>query len=259
MIEFDDDMTACADLVHKGDPDRFATVMASPVAVRKPLFAIYAFNLELSRAPWASTEAMIAEMRVQWWRDVGAEIAAGGPVRRHYVATPLGQVLRSDLGVHIDSMAEARRWDIYRDPFDDEAALVDHIDKTSGSLMWLAAATLGAEDEQSVRRFAYGVGVANWLRAIPKLVAEKRVPLLDGTSEGVRALAQSGLTALKEVRANRGAIAASARPALLPGWQASTILKQAISAPQRVAEGALGTSEFHRRASLIYRVATGCW
>ncbi|UWR54572.1 squalene/phytoene synthase family protein [Phaeobacter inhibens] len=259
MATFDDDLIACADLVQKGDPDRFATVMASPVSTRAALFAIYAFNLELARAPWASTEAMIAEMRVQWWRDVGAEIAAGGPVRRHFVATPLAKVLRPDLAVHIDAMAEARRWDIYRDPFEDEAALADHIDKTTGSLMWMAAATLGARDQTLVRRFAYGVGVANWLRAIPKLVAEKRVPLLDGTPEGVRALAQDGLAALKDARANRGAMAASSLPALLPGWQADKILQQAVAAPQRVADDALGTSEFRRRTSLIYRVSTGRW
>ena len=110
-----------------------------------------------------------------------------------------------------------------------------------------------------MRRFAYGVGVANWLRAIPKLVAEKRVPLLDGTPEGVRALAQDGLAALKEARANRGAMAASSLPALLPGWQADKILQQAVAAPQRVADGTLGTSEFRRRTSLIYRVSTGRW
>ncbi|MFV1497884.1 squalene/phytoene synthase family protein [Phaeobacter sp. JH20_02] len=259
MLAFDDDVTACADLVQKGDPDRFATVMAAPVEARAALFTLYAFNLELARAPWASAESMIAEMRVQWWRDVGTEIAAGGPVRRHYVATPLGAVLRPDLAVHIDAMAEARRWDIYRDPFEDEAALADHIDKTTGALMWMAAATLGARDETLVRRFAYGVGVANWLRAIPKLVAEKRVPLLDGTPEGVRALAESGLAALKDARSNRAAIAKSALPALLPGWQASAILQQAVTEPRRVADGTLGTSEFRRRASLIYRVSTGRW
>ncbi|UTS80628.1 squalene/phytoene synthase family protein [Phaeobacter piscinae] len=259
MIPFDDDLTACADLVQKGDPDRFATVMAAPVEARAPLFAIYAFNLELARAPWASTEAMIAEMRVQWWRDVGEEIASGGPVRRHFVATPLAKVLTPELAGHIDAMAEARRWDIYRDPFEDEAALADHIDKTTGSLMWMAAATLGASDEALVRRFAYGVGVANWLRAIPKLVAEKRIPLLDGTPSGISALAKTGLEALKEARGQRAKLTKSALPALLPGWQAAAILRQAVAEPQRVAEGTLGTSEFRRRASLIYRVSTGRW
>ena len=88
-MRFDDDLTACADTVQKGDPDRFLATMAAPVSARPLLFTLYAFNIELSRAPWASQESMIAEMRVQWWRDVGAEIATGTAVRRHYVATPL--------------------------------------------------------------------------------------------------------------------------------------------------------------------------
>ncbi|WP_293575750.1 squalene/phytoene synthase family protein, partial [Phaeobacter sp.] len=227
--------------------------------VRPMLFALYAFNLELARAPWASNEAMIAEMRVQWWRDVGAEIEGGGPVRRHFVATPLARVLRPDLARHIDAMAEARRWDIYRDPFEDEADLARYIDHTTGTVMWLAAASLGAQDEALVRRFAFGVGVANWLRAIPKLVAEKRVPLLDGTPAGVQALAKEGLAALRDARQRRRDVPPQALPALLPGWQSAAILKQAIEAPQRVADGALGTSEFRQRAELIWRVTTKRW
>ena len=57
---------ACADLVHRGDPDRFAAIMAAPVGARERLFPIFAFNLEVARAPWVTAEAMIAEMRLQW-------------------------------------------------------------------------------------------------------------------------------------------------------------------------------------------------
>ena len=66
---------ACAALVERGDPDRFAAVMAAPVAARTRLWPLYAFNLEVARAPWVTKEPMIAEMRLQWWRDVVAEPA----------------------------------------------------------------------------------------------------------------------------------------------------------------------------------------
>ncbi|MCR9114839.1 MAG: phytoene synthase, partial [Rhodobacteraceae bacterium] len=49
-MAFDQDLTACAGLVQRGDPDRFAATMAAPVAARAGLFAIYAFNVEVSRA-----------------------------------------------------------------------------------------------------------------------------------------------------------------------------------------------------------------
>lgn len=258
-MEFDDDLKGCAELVRQGDPDRFLATMAAPVGARPLLFALYAFNLELSRAPWASQESMIAEMRLQWWRDVGSELAEGQPVRRHYVATPLARLLRADLARHIDGMAEARRWDIYRDPFEDEAAFDAYIDATSGHLMWMAAASLGAAEESRVRSFGYGLGVANWLRAIPQLEKQKRVPLLDGTPAGVRRLAEKGYQSITDASAARKSVSKEAGVALLAGWQARDILRQAIREPERVAAGALGTSEFRRRSGLMLRTALGRW
>jgi phytoene/squalene synthetase len=258
-VNFDDDLTSCAQLVQQADPDRFLAVMAAPPASRPVLFALYAFNVELARAPWASQESMIAEMRVQWWRDIGAEISQGGPVRRHNVATPLGRLRAQALAHHIEPMAEARRWDIYCDPFEDEAGLDHYIDATSGSLMWMAAASLGQADEAVIRKFAYGVGISNWLRAIPELVAKKRTPLLDGTAEGLKALAKKGLQAISEAEKARHLVSKESGVALLAGWQARNILLQAMREPERVADGSLGQSEFRRRFGLIWRSSLGRW
>jgi phytoene/squalene synthetase len=71
-------LEACADLLRRGDPDRFLAAMAAPPAARRVLLPLYAFNLEVARAPQVTAEPMIAEMRLQWWRDALAEIAAGG-------------------------------------------------------------------------------------------------------------------------------------------------------------------------------------
>ena len=103
---FSDDLTACAALVQSADPDRFMATMAAPVAARRVLFPIFALNIEIARAPWVTQETMIAEMRLQWWRDALAEIAAGGPVRRHEVITPLADVLRPELSAQADDPRE---------------------------------------------------------------------------------------------------------------------------------------------------------
>lgn len=256
---FSDDLTACAALVQRGDPDRFMAAMAAPVAVRRVLFPIYAMNVEVARAPWVTQEAMIAEMRLQWWRDAVAEIAAGGPVRRHEVVTPLSDVLISDLAAQADEMIAVRRWDIYRDPFEDSDHFERYIDQTSGTLMWLAARSLGAADEQVVRDFAFASGLANWFRAIPELEANRRVPLLDGTPDGVRALAEQGLARLTNARKQRSEISKEAGAALLAGGQAESILKQAAVHPEHVAKGTLGTSEARKRLGLMLRSATGRW
>ena len=119
--------------------------MAGPVAARRVLFPIYAFNVEVARAPWVTQESMIAEMRLQWWRDALEEIAAGGPARRHEVVTPLAKVIDAQGAAVLDKLIVARRWDIYKDAFEDEAHLMEYLDATASGLMWVAARA-GRED-----------------------------------------------------------------------------------------------------------------
>ncbi len=254
-----DDLGACALIVQKGDPDRFLATMAARPEARDVLFPLYAFNIEVARAPWVTQEAMIGEMRLQWWRDALEEIGAGRQVRRHEVATPLAAWLDPEGAVVLDTVVAARRWDLYREPFEDEAAFAHHIDATSGGLFWVAARALGAARESVVRDFAFGVGVANWLRAIPELEARGCFPLVDGRPEAVTALAAEALGRLRSARAQRGAVSRAAGQALLAGWQAESVLRRAVQAPGRVAEGALEGSEFARKAGLMRRAMTGRW
>jgi len=233
--------------------------MAAPVAARAGLFALYALNVEVARAPWVTQESMIAEMRLQWWRDALEEIAKGGPVRRHEVVTPLARLLPPEMAAEMDEMVAMRRWDIYRDPFEDSAHFERYIDQSSGTLMLAGARMLGPVDEGVLRDYAYASGLANWLRALPALEERGRIPLLDGTPEGVRALADEGLQRLARARQNRRAISKAARPALLAGWQAQAILTQARAEPERVAQGLLGQSEARKRLSLMRQAATGRW
>ena len=258
-MSFGPDLTACAALVERADPDRFLSVMASPVSARAVLFPIFALNIEVSRAAWVTEEPMIAEMRLQWWRDALGEIAAGGVVRRHEVVTPLADILSPEIAAQLDEMVAVRRWDIYRDPFEDEEHFNRYIDHSSGSLLWAAASSLGQADEPVIRDFGYAVGLANWLVAVPELEARRRIPLLDGTTEGVRQLAQSGLERLARARSNRASVSAAARPALLSGWQVDALLAQAVREPARVANGTLGLGPFGKRARLVLRSALNRW
>lgn len=227
---------ACARIVERADPMRFRTVMAAPVAARAPLFALYAFNVEVARAPWVTAEPMIAEMRLQWWRDALEEIGAGGAVRAHEVTTPLAQVLSQSQGGALDRLVAARRWDIYRDAFEDEAHFDSYIDNTAGLLMWTAAQALGAppKAEKRVRDLAFGAGVAAYLRAVPALEAAGRIPLLNGTGAGISALAKRAQRRLCQARVPK-----DARPALWPAIGAKQTLVRAVRDPLAVAEGRL--------------------
>lgn len=258
-VVLDDDLKACAALVQRADPDRFRAAMAAPVPARAVLFPLYALNAEVARAPWVTQEPMIAEMRLQWWRDALQEIAEGTPVRRHEVVTPLSRILSPHLAGTLDEYVAVRRWDIYKEPFEDQAHFDAYIDHSAGSLMVASAQALGAADENVLRDFGFGAGVANWFRAIPELEARGRIPLLDGTPNGVAQLARTALDRLNRARSKRAAVSASARPALYAGWQAARVLKQVIKHPDCVATGGLHQSALRQNLSLTWTVATGRW
>lgn len=224
----------CARLVEQGDPNRFRTAMAAPVAVRAVLFPLYALNVEVSRAPWVTQEAMIAEMRLQWWRDALEEIVEGKEVRKHEVTTPLSQVLTPTMARRLDESVAARRWDIYRDAFEDDAHFDRYLDQTAGHLMWTGAEALGAapEQEDAVRSVAMASGLVAFLRAVPQLESAGRIPLLDGTSKGVAVLARRIRMRLTMPRLPR-----AARPALWPALGAYGTLVQIERDPCIVADG----------------------
>ena len=239
-------LQATADLVAQGDPDRFAATMAAPVEARAKLFPIYAFNVEVARAPWVASEPMIGELRLQWWRDALDEIGKGGAVRKHEVTTPLAEVLDAEGAELLDKLVQSRRWDLYQDAFEDVAHFTDYLDATGGGLMWAAARALGASEEQPFRRIGRASALANLFLAVPELEARGRRPLPDGRPVAVRNLAEAALADLVSVSPPKVGRAAS-----LAGWRAMTLLKRAAVDPVRVANGVLAESEIRRRWSLI--------
>ena len=258
-------VTSCAQIVEKGDADRFLAVMAAPVELREWLWPIYAFKVEVSRAPWVTEEPGIAEIRLQWWRDAVSEIAAGGAVRRHEVVEPLAHVVR-EAGLDcaaLDQMVAARRWDIYNEAFEDAGHLHEYLQQTSGALMEQACISAGFYNEgltPDVREGAADVGfaqgVANWLLAVPVLEQRGRVPLVDGTQKGLKALAAEGMQALDRARlVDFGAVT----PVIRAAWRARGILRQVMRDPGAVAEARLGGSEFGRRVGLGWRAVRGTW
>ncbi|PQO23287.1 phytoene synthase [Rhodobacteraceae bacterium WD3A24] len=256
-------LEACSELLQRGDPDRFLAAMAAPPEARARLLPLYAFNLEVARAPWASAEPLIAEMRLQFWHDVVEAIAEGRPPPGHEVTGPLAAVLEeTPLGAGpLLGIVDARRRDCHATPFADEQEFADHIDATSGNLFWAAARALGAPEtaEPVVRDFAWGAGLANWLRAVPELEARGHWPLVDGRPAAVAALAREGLSRISAARRRAAEIPPAARPALQAGWRARPVLRMAASAPERVAEGRLVQSEFARRGGLLWLTLIGRW
>ncbi|MEL6838350.1 MAG: squalene/phytoene synthase family protein [Pseudomonadota bacterium] len=250
---------ACAKLVEKADPVRFRAAMAAPVPARATLFPLYAFNVEVSRAPWVTEEAMIAEMRLQWWRDALEEIAAGGSVRKHEVVDALAEILDAEGANCLDLLVQARRWDIYKDAFEGPEHLEEYIDATSGHLMWTAARLLGAAEEKPVRKYAFAVGVANLFVAVPELEARGRKPLVDGTPTGVYELTKKAMAGCRYARKARRSVSRAAAPALLAGYAAGPVLQHVYRDPASVARGLPEPNPLRDRLRLARVALQGWW
>lgn len=253
---------ACAAMVEKADPDRFAATMAAPVAARAPLWALYAFNLEVARAAYASDEPMIAEMRLQWWADEIGRLCAGGEGQGE-VARALGPVLRAAPGaaLPLQGLIEARRWDCWREPFATPEVFETYLQQTAGGLAWAAALALGAPAgaETPVRSFAVAAGLANWFDAVPALKTRGRRPLPQETAPAIATLADVGLARIRAARKGRSQVPPSVRPVLWPGWSAERRLKAARRDPACVLAGRLPEAPALRAPALMLRSLTGWW
>lgn len=239
---------SAAERLKAGDPDRFAAVMALPRADRPGVMALFALNLELARAPWASAEPLVAEIRLQWWVDAINAQAETGRMIDHEIGPETLKIAPQALAF-VAEIAQARRRDCDLGPFADATELWPYLEATSGALAQAAGAQLGTAS-QALRDHGAASGLANWLVALPELTARGRLHPARPDAESLGTLAREGLARLEAAE-----IALRpdprARLAALPHWQARAILRAAAKAPEKVIEGRLRGSEFSRRSGLL--------
>lgn len=251
-------LPACAALVERGDPDRFRVAMAAPPAAREVLFPLYAFNLEIARAPWVTREPILAEMRLQWWRDAVGNAAAGQAPLAHEVAGPLGRLLgdgRLD-PAPLRALIEARRRDIEAEPFA-PGDLRPYLEGTAGNLLWAGAGALGEPEttRPAVMQAGFAAGLAGWLVALPELTARRR-GLAEESPAAIRALAEEGLAALREAHRTRFG---PGIPALRAASLAVLVLTHAVREPGAALQGRLAPPEARKRLRLLGLALTGRW
>ncbi|HEY0214378.1 MAG TPA: squalene/phytoene synthase family protein [Paenirhodobacter sp.] len=240
-------LNAAAQRVETGDPDRFRATMATPADLRVRLWPLYAVNLEIARAPWASEEPLVAEMRLQWWVDALAGLSDRVPDHA------LGPALATypQVAQYLMQAAEARRRDCWAEGFADAAEVQVYLRATSGQIYCAAADLLGADATERALLMDFGAsaGVASWLLAVPELIQRERPVLPEAALEE---LARDALIVLRRTQTALRGASRAARLAALPGWQAGGILARAAKMPGRVSEAALEGSEFSRRFSLLW-------
>src|SRR5512138_2071878 len=165
------DWEHCEALVRASDKDRYLTALFLPAAIRPHAFALFAFNLEVSAIRERAREPLAGEVRLQWWRDMLADRAAGG-VAGHPVAAALAATIeryRLPLSA-FERLIEAREFDLYDDPMPSTAALYAYLRLTTSVLFELVGEMTGGEGAaltSAAGHAGIAYGITGLLRALP--------------------------------------------------------------------------------------------
>lgn len=171
----------CLEQVRRDDRDRYVATLLAPAASRDSLFAIYAFNLEIAKTRETVSEAMLGEIRLQWWRETIAGLYDGAP-RQHQVVTALNRAIRRhDLRrAPFDALIDARTRDLDDTPFADMAALEAYAAATTANLHDLVLDCLDVSDaatRDAARHVAIAWCLIGLLRSVPYHASQRRLYL----------------------------------------------------------------------------------
>jgi len=192
------------ELIGRVDPDRWlASRFIADREARADVVALYAYDYELGRAAAVASNALIAEIRLTWWREALEQIFAGGPLRRHPTAEALAAAVgrRGLPKAPLEAMIEGHIDVLGRAALDPQAALA-WADAVEGSAAALAAQILDAAAPAEAARPA---GRA-WGLALLRRAGQAHGPDLDAA---LRA-------ALAEARSSARSLGVAAFPAALP-------------------------------------------
>jgi phytoene synthase len=165
------DWEHCEALVRAADKDRYLTALFLPPEIRPHALALYAFNIEVAATRERANEPLAGEVRLQWWRDVMADNAAGGVAGNPVAAAFAASIDRYRLPLAtIERLIEAREFDLYDDPMPSMAAFEAYVRLTSASLFELVGEMLGGTDAAFASAASHAgsaYGIVGLLRALP--------------------------------------------------------------------------------------------
>jgi phytoene synthase len=143
-------------LIRRVDPDRWiSSRFIADAQKRADVIALYAFDHELARAPKDSSNPLIGEIRLTWWREALDEIFEGRAVRRHPTVEALAEAVRRR-GLardRLEALIDARYRELDPEPLGETDALA-LARGTGGGVAVLAAGMLDAEADAEAARAA---------------------------------------------------------------------------------------------------------
>lgn len=260
----------------ESDVDRYLAVLLSPEPKRRSLAALYAYNAELARVRDIVHEPLPGEVRLQYWRDL-LEGAAHGSSEANPIASELLLAIERD---HLPlaplvAMSEARIFDLYDDPMENQASFEGYAGETASALIQLASLVLDADKAPACAETAGHAGVAQAIAGALLLLPQHRrrgqiylpAEILSATGlsrdafltgEGdarlngaISAFAGLGLDHLAKAMAS-GPIPESLMPAFLPAALSHPVLEAAARNGERAVSGRLRAPQWRRQIRMAY-------
>ncbi len=185
--------TEIRDLARAYEPERYLAATLAREPERAALIALAAFTADLVQIATTTTEPLLGEIRLQWWRDSLETLQGGGRTGASH-ADALGVAIKA-YGLPVPlliAMTEARAFDLYDDPMPDQAALDGYLAKTEAIPFELALRVLGvaAGDAGALATTAgRAFGLMRTLIQLPRQLARRRMAL------PMDRLQQAGITA----------------------------------------------------------------
>jgi phytoene synthase len=171
--------TVCADLVRNHDFARYASTLFVPPERRRPLFALYAFNVEIVRVRDQISQPLPGEVRLQWWSDMLAGKGHGGVEGNPVAAELLLAIRHFRLPVEqLSRMIDEHQFDLYNDPMPTLAALEGYITDTASALFAMAARIVGSrpdEIDHLARHAGLAQGFAQVIATLPRDASRRQL------------------------------------------------------------------------------------
>lgn len=285
-------LSHAANEVRRHDRDRFLAALYAPEARREAVFALLAFNIEISRIREMVREPLAGEIRLQWWRDAvdtlyaapGEGAGSGHPVLDALAAAISAHELSRD---HFEVLFDARREDFAEDGPADEAAFMAYAENSSAPLTRLilevlagdAARQPGGAVAAAGRHVALAWALTGLIRAIPFHARQGRVVLpADALAAAgaarddvlrqkptpelaavLRPIAEAAQAHIAEARQHRRSIPKQALAALLPAVMADDYLKRLARAGYDPFDPRVARGQFGRQIKLAFSAARGAY
>lgn len=169
----------CLNQVREFEREMFAASLFLPDRFRKHVLALRSFNVETLMIKEQTTSSLVGRMRVTWWREALDQAYAGNPPAHPTVAMLADAIREGNLTRrYFDRILERREDDLEVVQPADLESMLDYVEATSSSLLYLSleAAGCGGEEhpqaEQAAQHIGQAVGLVTLLRGLPYGVSQ---------------------------------------------------------------------------------------